>query len=401
MRYRIGIPALFLALLAAGLALPACAPAGEGIPISPTPIEQRPEDFGLGPGVRPLSSGPGDKSSPSWSPSGERLAFIVDGYVVEKEVDAFEGNRQTTRDFGARRVAWLSSEDRLSVTAAPGTVSSPTGSPLRTVYLISTDEALFVDRVASSTSAISTFPDGALLLAQRTGASKSRLAVARGGAVTPYGPPIEGEVTAVSVAPEGDRAIISVRKPGPAQTFEVLSYSFPENRLRKLAELQEGLRIFGAPQLTGNGIYYVAGREVEAGDEARPNYSLYRLAPKTYRPELAPGIGAGFIAASLKRSPNGERLAVIGRRNSSSPINLYVLRPGVGNLVAATNNENMEIKTGTEDLAWSNDGGRVAIVARSTVSEPKVYDKPADALVSDFYNVYSVPVDGLPEKGAS
>ena len=44
-----------------------------------------------------------------------------------------------------------------------------------------------------------------------------------------------------------------------------------------------------------------------------------------------------------------------------------------------TVNEDMEIKTGPDDLAWSPDGESIAIVA----------------LLEDFYNLYEVPVEGL------
>ncbi len=392
----------FLPLLVAALFLSGCTHLDEETLISPAPVGQHPADFGLGPGVRPLSFGPGDKGSPSWSPSGERIAFVVDGYVVEKQLDAREGRRQTTRDFGAERVAWMDSEERLMILAgkSPATSESASASdrsPLHTVYRTAPNDSLSVDKVATRVSAISAIPgDEDLLVAVRAGSS-SQLAIARGGEIQPYGGPIEGDITAVSVVPDGSRAIIAVRKPGTEGRFEILSYTFSENRLQRLASLRENLEVFGTPQWTTNGVYYVAGEEAEGDTPA--TYSLYRLTPGSNRPEPAPGTGEDFVASSLRRDPEGDRLAVIGRRNSSSPVNLYILRPGVGNLVAVTNNENMEVKTKTEDLAWSDDGERVAIVARTMLSEPRVYDVPASALVSDFYNVYEVPVKEIMEEG--
>jgi TolB protein len=104
-------------------------------------------------------------------------------------------------------------------------------------------------------------------------------------------------------------------------------------------------------------------------------------------------VGEEFVASSIRVSPDGEQLAVIGRLNPNSPINLYVLETGV--LEALTSNEDMEIKTGPDDLAWSPHGESVAIVARGALSEePRVRPAPADTLLEDFYNLYEVPVEG-------
>lgn len=397
-----GPPGL-LVLLMAALFLSGCTHLDEETLISPAPVGQRPADFGLGPGIRPLSSGPGDKGSPTWSPSGERVAFVVDGYVVEKQINAREGRRQTTRDLAAKRVVWMGSGERMMILAKKSSAVSEEPfasdrSPLHTVYRAIPDDSLSVDKVTTRVSAVSPIPDSEdLLVALRTGSS-SQLAVVRGSEeVQPYGNIREGNIMAVSVIPDGSQAILAVQKPGPEGSFELLSYTFSENRLQRLASLRDNLEIFGTPQWTTNGIYYVAGEETEG--DTPVTYSLYWLAPGSNQPELAPGTGEDFVASSLRRDPEGERLAVIGRRNPSSPDNLYILRPGVGNLVAMTTNENMEVKTKTEDLAWSNDGKRVAIVARTMLSVPRVYDVPASALVSDFYNIYEVPIREIAEEG--
>ena len=385
---------MILTLFALTLFLAGCAHLDETTPISPSPVDQRPTDFGLGPGVRPVSSGPGDKSSPAWSPSGDRIAFVVDGYVVEKRTIEREVRRQTTRDFGAREVAWMSSGERLSILS---------GGSSGSVYSTALDGSLSVNKLASYITSMTPIPgEDSVLVALRTRANKSRLATARpNGEIEKYGDLVDGEITGVSLVPGEDQAIISVRRPGAEPSFEILSFAFSDNSFRKLASLRAGLRVLGAPQWTGDGIYYVAGEEPESGNEVSSDYNLYRLPPDSERPELAPGVGEDFVAASIRRNPNGDLLAILGRRNSSSPVNLYFLRPGVGDLVATTTNESMEIKTETEDLAWSDDGSRVAIVARTILSEPRVYDVPSDDLVSDFYNIYEVLADENIFEGAA
>jgi WD40 repeat protein len=109
--------------------------------------------------------------------------------------------------------------------------------------------------------------------------------------------------------------------------------------------------------------------------------------------ELAPGVGADFVASSIRVSPDDDRLAVIGRLNPKSPINLYVLDLTAKKLEAITANEDMEIKTDPDDLAWSPDGENVAIIARGTPStEPEVRTEPANRILRDFYNLYEIPV---------
>ncbi|MCA1848543.1 MAG: hypothetical protein LC704_06085, partial [Actinobacteria bacterium] len=55
-----------------------CMPADEEVSIPPLSAEGGRADPGLGPGTHPLSSGPGYKGSPSWSPEGDRIAFTID-----------------------------------------------------------------------------------------------------------------------------------------------------------------------------------------------------------------------------------------------------------------------------------------------------------------------------------
>jgi hypothetical protein len=151
------------------------------------------------------------------------------------------------------------------------------------------------------------------------------------------------------------------------------------------------MEILGDPQWTNEGIYYVAGERPTEDETATP-YDLYQVPPGSSAPELVPGVGGDFVASNVKRDLEGGRLAVIGRRNPGSSENLYVLDLGSENLEAVTSNEDMQIKTGAEDLTWSDDGDSIVIVARTVLSELQVYSAPANTLVKDFYNLYEVPV---------
>ena len=102
----------------------------------------------------------------------------------------------------------------------------------------------------------------------------------------------------------------------------------------------------------------MAGKQATSVDDdgSDPLFELYRVPAEGGAPEPAPGVGEDFVASSIRVSPDGERLAVIGRLNPKSPTNLYVLDPAAKKLEAITANEDMEIKTDPDDLAWSPDG---------------------------------------------
>jgi dipeptidyl aminopeptidase/acylaminoacyl peptidase len=185
---------------------------------------------------------------------------------------------------------------------------------------------------------------------------------------------------------------------GDEARFEVQTYEFSEGRASRVARLPAGTEVLGAPQWTRRGIHFVAGEATySAADDRNPaDYDLYRVPVGSGTPEQVRGIGEDFVAASIRVSPDGQRLAVVGRRNPGSPTNLYILDLASDTLEGATANENMEVKTNPLDLTWSPDGNHVILVARGALSRPEVYDAPAQTLSSAFYNLYEVPVTNLP-----
>lgn len=385
--------ARFVVVLSAVLLMASCFQREE-IAIPPQTESRGQSDIGLGPGVRPISAGLGEKGSPAWSPSGDRIAFTMDGYVVEKSPTERAFERRTTKDFRARTVAWTTSGEDLAILGADAQ-SGITGTRLATaplgVYRTIRDEgSLDVSKVSGGVQAMVPGPPESdwVLLATEDGDS-SRLALMKpGGDVQPYDARVEGDITGVSVSPDGNRAALAVRS---SDRFDIYAFSLPNDEFQRVARLEEGLEVFGAPQWTEQGVYYVAGEEQEAGEPDAAPFDLYRVPRGSSTPERAPGVGDDFVASNLARDPEGERLAVIGRRNPGSAQNLYMLDLGSETLEAVTRNEDMQIKTGAQDLGWSGDGNSVVIVARSVLSEPEVYSAPADTLVKDFYNLYEVP----------
>src|ERR671916_2137490 len=105
---RVGSVKRFAVLSVAAVFVAGCAHADEEVSIAPLVPAAGRVDPGLGPGTQALSSGPGYKGSPSWSPGGGRIAFTVDGYVVDKPTESGGLRRWTTRDFVARDTEWTS-----------------------------------------------------------------------------------------------------------------------------------------------------------------------------------------------------------------------------------------------------------------------------------------------------
>jgi dipeptidyl aminopeptidase/acylaminoacyl peptidase len=408
--------ALALTPIFAGCGLIGDTREGETIP----PASARPAtDLGLGPGVRPLSFGPGVKGSPRVSPSGEKVAFVLDGYVAEKPLYAQTSLPRTASDFGAGHAEWLTDEGMAILTRQDEAGAGDARTPLAPSSLFdvrpdssSSDGSSDVARSIEKVTAVGAVPGGGAVAAVAVAPespgepTSSRLVLLQGSEkpASVYLRSIKGFVTGLSISPDGRRAVMAVqRDAGGEGRFEVQTYEFSEGRPNRVARLPEGTEILGAPQWTRGGIHFVSGKAIySATDDRNPaDYDLYRVPAGSGVPEQVRGIGEDFVAASIKVSPNGQRLAVVGRRNLGSPTNLYVLDLASNTLEGATANENMEVKTNPLDLAWSPDGNHVILVARGALSGPEVYDAPAQTLSSAFYNLYEVPVTDLLVEGES
>lgn len=397
--------ALVVSLLMATLA--ACGGSAD-ILMDPAPTQRDRADLGLGPGVRALTGGPGDKSSPRLDDSGERLTYVMDGYVVEKNLRNGLVRRRTTKDFGAREVFWAASGEGQIVLSPekPVEAGSLTGESLAPSNLYRTlpeQNRLSVDPISTNVLTAARVPGSDDILAAFDNDAQSKLArLGDGGEVNRfYSEPVDGVVTGISLSGSGERALLTVRESNATVLY---SFGLKNGTVREVVRVkdgdEDGEELLGVARKTRNGTYYVAGESTEADDTLV--YDLYRLPRGTGReepPEIVSDIGEDFIPSSVQTSPDGERLAVLGRRSLNSPANLYVLDLATGDLQTATSNENLEIKSGSDDLSWSADGESVVIVARAAPSEIKIRPAPADALTADFYNVYEVPVGSSGEDG--
>jgi Tol biopolymer transport system component len=373
-----------------------CAHTHKEVSIAPLVPATGRVDPGLGPGTRALSSGPGYKGSPSWSPGGDRIAFTVDGYVVDRPTDSEDLRHWTTRDFIAEDTEWISEDTLMILGAASPSGTEETPSSL---YRARADEdSLELAKVEKEVSAIAP-GRGGLIFAVGRGAFESGLALSRGSGDVHrvYSKSIKGRVTSLSPSPDGNEVVLAVRPPGDLETSGMYLFDLRKGKGREITRLDGNQEILGTPQWTGQYLYFVAGvknTQVDR-DGSEPLYEIYRVPEAGGAPEPVPGVGEDFVAASIRVSPDGERLAIIGRLNPKSPTNLYVLDPLAKDLTAVTTNEDMEIKTGPDDLAWSPGGESVAVIARGTPpTEPEVHPAPADRLLRDFYNLYEIPIGG-------
>jgi|SRR5829696_2134788 len=398
MRFRVGSKWCLILSVATVFAV-GCAPAHEEASIAPlAPMAGR-VDPGLGPGTRALSSGPGYKGSPSWSPGGDRIAFTVDGYVVDKPTGSGDTVRWTTKDFIAVDTEWASEETLLILGAAPPAEAEKSAGSLDSLYRAHDGEdSLGLQRVGEEVLAIGP-GRGGLIFALGSGPQESKLALARGNGeiYRPYTRHIAGRVAALSASPDDDEAVLAVRPPNDREISGLSVFDLRKGEGRQITRLEGNQEILGTPQWTQQGIYFVAGKKSTSldSDGSEPLYYLYRVPPSGGAPEPASGVGEDFVAATIRVSPDGKWLAVIGRLNPNAPTNLYVVDPLTEDFTAVTTNEDMEIKTGPDDLAWSPGGESVAIIARGTPStEPEVRAEPADRLLRDFDNLYEIPVGG-------
>ena len=393
---RVGSAKRVAVLSVAAVIVAGCAHAHKEVSIAPLVPAAGRVDPGLGPGTRALSSGPGYKGSPSWSPGGDRIAFTVDGYVVDRPTDSEDLRRWTTRDFIAEDTEWISEDTLMILGEAPPSGTEETPSSL---YRARADEdSLELEKVDKEVSALGP-GRGGLIFALGRGAFESGLALTRGSGTVHrvYSKSIKGRVASLSLSPDGDKAVLAVRPPGDLETSVLHVFDLRKGKGREITRLDGNQEILGTPQWTREYLYFVAGEKNTPVDRdgSEPLYEIYRVPEEGGAPEPAPGVGEDFVAASISVSPDGERLAVIGRLNPKSPTNLYVLDPLAKDLTAVTTNEDMEIKTGPDDLAWSPGGESVAVIARGTPStEPEVRADPADRLLRDFYNLYEIPVGG-------
>ena len=389
-----------LASLAALAALSGCGvlPGETREVVSIPPASAGPSsDSGFGPEVRALSFGPGDKGAPRMNPSGEKISFVLDGRVAEKALYSQDPSLSTGEDLRAEHAEWLP-DGTLAALGVKEEYQRAETVVSSSLFVLrgedtSTDDWKLLERV----DAAGALPDGGVVITVESveEQTESRLMLLEGSEtpVKVYLKGIEGRVTGLSVSPDGSQAMLAVlRDDGGESTgqFEVQVYSFSDGRTSLAARLPKGMEVLGAPQWTPHGAYFVAG-DAASGAEPGP-YTLYRTVSGSEKPEPVSAVGEGFVAASASVSPDGNRLAVIGRRNPGSLTNLYVLDLDSGDLDAATTNEDMEIKTDPRDLAWSPDGRSVVLVAREALSGPAVYDVPVEELSSAFYNLYQVPV---------
>ncbi len=356
----------------------------------------------LGPGVRPLSLGPGDKGSPRISPSGDRVAFVLDDYVVEKSLYAQDSMRRTAKGFSATDTDWLSEEDLIVLGTSPGEDAGTQTEEIGSLFVVRSGDHPASGILAEGVRATGAQADGGSVVAfaetpEADGSMGTLVRIRAGGNAAQFFPvALQGRVSGLSLSPDGREAAMAVRIESgeDAGRVELVTYRFSEGETRRVALLDEGLEAIGAPQITSRGIYFIAGEE---GDK-EADYTLYKVPERSLEYETVRGVGEDFIPASIAVSPDGTSLAVLGRRSSRSPTDLYVLGLASDALDAVTTNENMEIKTKPGDLSWSPDGSYIVVVARGVLSGPKVYGSPAKDLSSAFYNVYGVPAGTAAQK---
>ena len=278
----------------------------------------------FGPEVRPLSFGLGDKSSPRVSPSGDRVAFVLDGYVVEKPLYTQDFRSRTASDFGAEGAEWLidgslailgpkeETEDREAKTApTPSTLfaarpddSSNVSKLIEKIGAVGTvtGSQAFVAAVPTSPTPESPGEPPRSSLELLWGSEEPATVYLEGG--------IKGYVTGLSVSPDGRQAALGVRRGAAGRRkdrFEIQVYRFSEGPLRHVARVPKGMEVLGAPQWTPRGVYFVASKVNDPAKTARggdpTTYALYRASEGSKVPEPVRSVGEDFVASSISVSP--------------------------------------------------------------------------------------------------
>src|SRR5919112_4570288 len=175
---RVGSAKWVAVLSVAAVFVAGCAHADREVSIAPLVPAAGRVDPGLGPGTRALSSGPGYKGSPSWSPGGDRIAFTVDGYVVDRPAGSGDQRRWTTRGFIAEEMEWISDDTLMILGAAPHLGTEEISSSLYRAR--AGEDSLELERVGKAVSAIGP-GKGGLIFAHGPGTHESGLALTRGG----------------------------------------------------------------------------------------------------------------------------------------------------------------------------------------------------------------------------
>src|ERR671932_1286010 len=197
----------------------------EVVVIPPTPVGLT-AGFSLGSGVRTLSFGPGNKSSPRVSPSGDRVAFILDGYVFEKPLYTQDFRRRTASDFGAESAEWLP-DGSLAVSASKSETKNrgaeTTTPALSSLFVAPADDSSNIRKFDERIGATGAAPGSQAVFATVVTSStteypeeplRSRPLLLWGSEepTKVYLENIEGYVTGLSVSPDGSQLVLAVRR---------------------------------------------------------------------------------------------------------------------------------------------------------------------------------------------
>src|SRR3954452_7341077 len=134
----------------------------EEVDIPPT-LARSTADLGLGSRARPLSFGPGDKDSPRVNPAGDRVAFVLDGYVIDKPLYASDFRRRTESDFGALSAEWLP-DGSLAVLSPEDETGDIKMTP-KSLFAAPPDDSSNVRKLAEKVEAAGAIPGGQAIVA--------------------------------------------------------------------------------------------------------------------------------------------------------------------------------------------------------------------------------------------